>query len=541
MNHTVLARKWRPKKFADLVGQQTSVTVLKNIIESNRLHHAYLLTGTRGVGKTTIARIIAKALNCLALNGVEPCGTCSNCVQIDSGRFIDVIEIDAASNTGVDNIRELLDNAQYAPTSGKYKVYIIDEVHMLSKSAFNAMLKTLEEPPSHVIFILATTDPQKVPITVLSRCLQLKLCNLSIPEITEYLATVLNLENLKFEKPAIEIIAKVAKGSMRDALSLLDQAIAFANGSVTEMIVRQMLGISDDTYLFELLDAISNADSQRLVNTAQNIYKEGHDLENILHSLSQKLCDLSLTQLTTIQFDEKTSHYAAKISVNDVQLYFEIANLGLEQITKINEKYPIFIMTLLRMLAFNIGSDEKKQVVLTQNNFKVDFEKPVENSKTTTIIENQPIESNLIVSKEIILDEKTNTARNNFDGNWLNLVQELKPQLGSTLFPFVENAKLETYSQDSFCITIDERYQVSFSDPLKINLKNTLSKHFERNIQITVTFSSNVNNTLKEINNLKQEQKQQLAEESITNDPKLNEILTNFSAKIIPGSIKPIT
>ena len=298
MNHTVLARKWRPKKFADLVGQQNTVTVLQNIISSGRLHHAYLLTGTRGVGKTTIARIIAKALNCLNPQNSEPCGSCENCQQIDRGRYVDVIEIDAASNTGVDNIREVLENAQYAPTSGKYKIYIIDEVHMLSKSAFNAMLKTLEEPPAHVVFILATTDVQKVPITILSRCLQLKLRNLSAVEIEDHLRYVLEQEQVGAEGSALDLLAQAANGSMRDALSLTDQAIAFSNANITETITRQMLGISDNSSIIEILTAIQQADSVSLINICQRLNSEGVSLENILEQINYSLFNIGLAQLS---------------------------------------------------------------------------------------------------------------------------------------------------------------------------------------------------------------------------------------------------
>src|SRR5579863_7550128 len=272
MAHTVLARKWRPKRFADLIGQQTAVTVLNNILQNQRLHHAYLLTGTRGVGKTTIARIIAKALNCTNLQVNEPCGACENCLDIDKGAFVDVIEIDAASNTGVDNIRELIDNAGYAPTLGKYKVYIIDEVHMLSKSAFNAMLKTLEEPPLHAIFVLATTDVQKVPVTILSRCLQLKLRNLLPPEIATHLAIILKQENVSFETEALEVIAHAAHGSMRDALSITDQAIAYTNNKISLTDVKTMLGITDDVFIYTLLDAINDQNSSKLTMIANEIY-----------------------------------------------------------------------------------------------------------------------------------------------------------------------------------------------------------------------------------------------------------------------------
>lgn len=369
MNHIVLARKWRPKRFADLIGQNNTVTILKNIISSGRLHHAYLLTGTRGVGKTTIARIIAKALNCLNLADSEPCCQCTNCQQIDSGRMVDVIEIDAASNTGVDNIREVLENAKYAPTSGKYKVYIIDEVHMLSKSAFNAMLKTLEEPPEHIIFILATTDPQKVPITVLSRCLQLKLRNLVAPEIQAHLQTILRAEQIDYMVTALDLIANAANGSMRDALSLTDQAIAFANGSISAEIVQNMLGISDDSSILEILFTIASGNSPQLVKICQQLHQEGRNLENILEQINYTLFQISLAQLSPQpQLSNEIQQLAQQISLQDCQLYFEISNLGMEQIVKVSQQYPIFVMTLLRMVAFKIGSNEEKQLILAANN-----------------------------------------------------------------------------------------------------------------------------------------------------------------------------
>src|SRR6184192_1752319 len=266
MTYQVLARKWRPKTFAELSGQEHVVQALTNALERGRLHHAYLLTGTRGVGKTTIARILAKSLNCLT-NGVTatPCGTCAACVDIDAGRFVDLLELDAASNTGIDNMREILDNARYAPTVGRYKVYLIDEVHMLSKQAFNSMLKTLEEPPEHVKFILATTDPQKIPVTVLSRCLQFNLKPLAPTLIAARLAHILDAESIVYDEGAIALIARSAQGSMRDALSVLDQAIAFGAGEVRDSVVRSMLGAVDRDHVYRIVDALVAHDGAALL------------------------------------------------------------------------------------------------------------------------------------------------------------------------------------------------------------------------------------------------------------------------------------
>lgn len=358
MAYQVLARKWRPKTFADLVGQEHVVKALRNALDEGRLHHAYLLTGTRGVGKTTIARILAKSLNCENTVHGEPCGQCESCTQIDSGRYVDLLEIDAASNTGIDNIREVLENAQYAPTAGKYKVYIIDEVHMLSKSAFNAMLKTLEEPPEHVKFILATTDPHKVPITVLSRCLQFVLRNMTTQQVAEHLAHVLDRENVPYQPQALQLLGRAAAGSMRDALSLLDQAIAMGSGKVAEQDVRQMIGAVDKQYLFELLEGIINQNGEALLEKAQEMSARAIGFDSALAELAMLLQRLALIQTipSALANDdperETLLRLSQALSGEQIQLYYQCAIHGKQDLPLAPDEYAGFVMTLLRMLAF---------------------------------------------------------------------------------------------------------------------------------------------------------------------------------------------
>lgn len=358
MAYQVLARKWRPKTFADLVGQQHVVKALKNALDEGRLHHAYLLTGTRGVGKTTIARILAKSLNCLDAQHGEPCGKCTTCQDIDQGRFVDLLEIDAASNTGIDNIREVLENAQYAPSVGKYKVYIIDEVHMLSKSAFNAMLKTLEEPPEHVKFILATTDPQKVPITVLSRCLQFVLKNMTAQQVSEHLAYVLNEEKIPYESLALGLLGRSASGSMRDALSLLDQAIAMGSGQVTEHDVRQMIGAVDKSYLYELIEFLIQKNGEALLAKAREMSVNGIGLDSALNELAlifQRLALLKIVPNAISPDDaerERLQDLAQSLSDEQIQLYYQCVIHGKQDLSFAPDEYAGFVMTLLRMLAF---------------------------------------------------------------------------------------------------------------------------------------------------------------------------------------------
>ena len=358
MAYQVLARKWRPKTFADLVGQEHVVKALRNALEKGRLHHAYLLTGTRGVGKTTIARILAKSLNCEHPKEGEPCGQCQSCRDIDTGRFVDLLEIDAASNTGIDNIREVLENAQYAPTAGKYKVYIIDEVHMLSKSAFNAMLKTLEEPPEHVKFILATTDPHKVPVTVLSRCLQFVLRNMTAQQVADHLAHVLDSEQIPYDPPALALLGRAAAGSMRDALSLLDQAIAMGSGKVAEQDVRQMIGAVDKRYLYELLQSIADQNGAALMNQAREMAERAVDFDNALSELALLLQRIALLQTVpaAVPADDPEypalKHLAAQLGGEQIQLYYQCAIHGKQDLGLAPDEYAGFVMTLLRMLAF---------------------------------------------------------------------------------------------------------------------------------------------------------------------------------------------
>ncbi|MBT9567148.1 MAG: DNA polymerase III subunit gamma/tau [Thiobacillus sp.] len=356
-----LARKWRPRAFADLKGQEHVVKALSNALTQGRLHHAYLLTGTRGVGKTTLARILAKCLNCETGVTSTPCGVCSSCTQIDAGRFVDLLELDAASNTGVDNMREVLDNAQYAPTVGRFKVYIIDEVHMLSKPAFNSMLKTLEEPPAHVKFILATTDPQKIPVTVLSRCLQFNLKPMPPALVAAHLGEVLEQENVACEPAALNLLARAAAGSMRDALSLTDQAIAYGSGTVDAVGVEAMLGTVRRDYLFDLLDALAAQDGDSLLDQARLLAERGIAFDAALQDLGNLLTQLAVmlhapTAVETTLDLERMQTCAAQLDAETVQLYYQIALNGRRDLPYAPDEYSGFSMTLLRMLAFAPGS-----------------------------------------------------------------------------------------------------------------------------------------------------------------------------------------
>ncbi|HVI53538.1 MAG TPA: DNA polymerase III subunit gamma/tau [Luteibacter sp.] len=356
MSYQVLARKWRPRKFAELVGQEHVVRALTNALDSGRMHHAYLFTGTRGVGKTTIARIFAKSLNCERGESADPCGECAVCTAVDAGRFVDLLEIDAASNTGVDDVREVIENAQYAPSRGRFKVYLVDEVHMLSKPAFNALLKTLEEPPPHVKFLLATTDPQKLPVTVLSRCLKFNLKRLLPEQISGQMRHILAAEGIEYEDEAIGELAHGADGSLRDGLSLLDQAIAYGGGSLRAADVRAMLGSVERGQVLGVIEALAAGDGAALMGEADRIASYSPDFAGVLDDLATVLHRIQLIQLVPGYREEEgdagLADLAGRLAPEDVQLYYQLATTSRRELPLAPDARIGFEMALLRMFAF---------------------------------------------------------------------------------------------------------------------------------------------------------------------------------------------
>ena len=365
MSYQVLARKWRPRNFEQLVGQAHVARALVNALDSDRLHHAFLFTGTRGVGKTTLARILAKCINCESGVTSKPCGECSACTEIDAGRFVDLLEVDAASRSKVDETRELMDNVQFTPARGRYKVYLIDEVHMFSEKSFNALLKTLEEPPPHVKFLLATTDPQKLPITVLSRCLKFNLKRMPADDVGAHLGRILTEEGIEFEAPAVELVARAAEGSMRDALSLLDQAIAYGAGTVMEEDVRVMLGAVDRSRVVELLDAVAAHDAAGALEVVAAVASDAADYGDVLGELVNTLHRIAVRQAVPGAADpdpdpdlaEACARLADRLPPEDVQLYYEIGLRGRRDLALVPDAKLGLEMTVLRMLAFTPHAD----------------------------------------------------------------------------------------------------------------------------------------------------------------------------------------
>ncbi len=383
MSYQVLARKWRPKSFSEMAGQEHVLQALINALDNDRLHHAYLFTGTRGVGKTTIGRILSKCLNCEAGVSSVPCGECTSCHEIDSGRFIDLIEVDAASRTGVDDMRDLLDNVQYAPSRGRYKIYLIDEVHMLSKSSFAALLKTLEEPPPHVKFLFATTDPQKLPITVLSRCLQFNLKNLSTERITEHLKFVLGEEQVPFEEAGLWCLGRAADGSMRDALSLTDQAVGHGGGRITEADVTSMLGSIERRYVVNVCEAMASQSGPDLLGAIGEMAEQSPDYDAALGEVLSLWHQVAILQTVPEALDPSISHYKELVTLaksvlrEDVQLFYQICLLGRKDLPLAPEQRSGFEMVMLRAMAFRPATNGRP---VNSNPLPLEVEPPVKKS-----------------------------------------------------------------------------------------------------------------------------------------------------------------
>jgi len=558
MSYLVLARKYRPKSFDTLVGQPHVVRALTNALTQQRLHHAYLFTGTRGVGKTTIARILAKSLNCETGITATPCGVCNACTEIDRGRFVDLLEVDAASNTQVDAMRELLDNAQYAPTVGRFKVYIIDEVHMLSKSAFNAMLKTLEEPPTHVKFILATTDPQKVPVTVLSRCLQFNLRQMASATISEHLHNVLAEENISFEPAAIHLISRAAAGSMRDALSLTDQAIAYGNQTVNEIEVRSMLGAVDQTYLYDILQALINQDGAALVEKAQAMQMRNIAFEEALNDLANILHQIAMIQTVPSSIADDSPErallldLAKNLNPETLQLYYQIALLGRRDIGLAPDEYAGFTMSLLRMLAF--APTEKvseklaapapltnKPLVTPAINAQVGINEETispEPLPTTPQSITAPAEP---ISAPVAIESLSGNTAKKFDGNWRTLVEKsLKLGLARAL---AQNCEMVSYDENNINLRVAANNKHLISPNYQEKLSSAINQHFDKRIRLHIEVSGEAHievNTPTKQNALEKATIQSSAEEAIMQDGFVKDLLSQFDATIIPNSIKPI-
>ena len=546
MSYQVLARKYRPRSFDTLVGQAHVVQALKNALDQKRLHHAYLFTGTRGVGKTTLARILAKALNCE--NGINssPCGTCSACTEIDQGRYVDLIEVDAASNTQVDNMRDLLDNAQYAPTQGQFKIYIIDEVHMLSKSAFNAMLKTLEEPPEHVKFILATTDPQKVPVTVLSRCLQFNLKQMPSASISEYMEKILKEEAINYEINAIYLIAKAANGSMRDALSILDQGIAYCGGTIEEATIKKMLGAIDQSYLFNLIQAVIDQDGQKVIEIAKHMDERNLSFEAALNDLANLIQIISVTQAIPESIEasyldrDQVIALSKKISAEQLQLLYQITILGRRDLYLAPDEYAGFTMTLLRMLSFAPQDAViAKNPAIAKNDVAHSATK-MESAAISKDVSSETFEikKKIEVTHEIdedISDKEISKEAVPFNGNWRELVDQLKLGLVKAL---AQQSELVSFKNNEIILSIADEHKHLLNEAYQKKLELSLSEHFSQRIKLVILQKGANNSPLKQ----KQEERSTLmkdTENAILQDQFVKSLLTEFNAEIIPSSIKP--
>ena len=540
MSYQVLARKWRPRRFADLVGQTHVARALINGLDHDRLHHAFLFTGTRGVGKTTIARILAKSLNCEVGVSSQPCGNCQSCREVDEGRFIDLIEVDAASRTKVDDTRELLDNVQYAPSRGRYKVYLIDEVHMLSTHSFNALLKTLEEPPPHVKFLLATTDPQKLPVTVLSRCLQFHLKRLSPEQIGAQLEKILSAENIPFDAASLALLARSADGSVRDALSLLDQAIAFGAGAVREAEVREMLGSIDDNVIDAVLNALAANDAPGLIAAVADACDHNADPESVLNELLLALHRLALLQLAPqaqneTECSEVLRDCAARLAQEDVQLFYQIGLLGRRDIALAPDMRNGLEMILLRMLAFRpVSASPEARTGNAARGTASTRPAPVRDAGAGP----GPAARVAPVSKTEIRPQaeapRTITAGNEA---WSEIVAKLG--LAGLTRELAHHCILDTVEGTVLHLTLDQPSAHLLNKEREAVLKQALSGYYSRPVELRITLGNPKTETPARERQRNQTERQQAAINTISNDPNILAIQESFNAHVDASTIRP--
>ncbi|MGQ0545073.1 MAG: DNA polymerase III subunit gamma/tau [Betaproteobacteria bacterium] len=500
MSYQVLARKWRPRDFGSLVGQEHVVRALRHALEQDRLHHAYLFTGTRGVGKTTLARILAKCLNCETGVTPQPCGRCAACVEIDAGRFVDLLEVDAATNTRVEEMRQLLETAQYAPTRGRFKVYVIDEVHQLSGHAFNSMLKTLEEPPGHIKFILATTDPQKIPVTVLSRCLQFNLKQMPPAAIVSHLQKVLVAESTEYEAEALPLLARAAAGSMRDALSLLDQAIAHGGNRVAAGAVREMLGAIDQGYLVGLLAALAGQDAAAVLKSADDMQARSLSFDQALADLASLLLRLALLQSVPEAVDPdlperaRLAELAARLDPESVQLYYQIALQGRADLPLAPDEHAGFVMTLLRMLAFRPEGAERRDAP------------PAKEAK----------------------------ASSQSAGDWPQLVQQLA--LAGAARELARHAELQRRDNGRFELVVPKSKAYLAERTYQEKLKAALESHFGGSITLKVSLGDTAGASAAALETGERDARRAEAARAVQADGFVNDLLNLFDGKVVDST-----
>ena len=572
MSYQVLARKWRPKKFSELVGQEHVVRALSNALDSGRMHHAFLFTGTRGVGKTTIARIFAKSLNCEQGQSSHPCGECSTCRDIDAGRFMDLLEIDAASNTGVDDVREVIENAQYTPSRGRYKVYLIDEVHMLSKSAFNALLKTLEEPPPHVKFLLATTDPQKLPVTVLSRCLKFNLKRLLPEQISGQMGRILEAETIAFEPEALTELARGADGSLRDGLSLLDQAIAYGAGAVRAAEVRTMLGTIARGQVHALLGQVHAGDGAALMAEVDRLAEFSPDFAQVLDEIAGVLHRVQLKQLVrdyaaTNQDDEAgIAALAAALSPEETQLYYQLAIVGRRDLPLAPTARAGFEMALLRMLAFRPADAGGPTVAVPARSAQALPVTPPRSAAMSAPVPavaiaqpaprpaQTPRATPAVAEPESTLHaggiNQTPAAREAqakpfsaaMDANdWAGLIETAGLKSGA-VGALAQHCTLIAVEQQVVRLSLKPEHELFHAPPLVAAMEDKLGQALGRAVK--VRFEKNVSaqqaETPAEAAGRARDARQQAAERALNDDPIVQALLRDFDARLIPESVKPV-
>ena len=546
MSYLVLARKWRPKSFADVVGQSHIVRALENALSSGRVHHAFLFAGTRGVGKTTLARILAKALNCDEGVSAEPCGHCQACVSVDEGRFLDLIEVDAASRTGVDDMRELLENVQYTPSSGRFKVYLVDEVHMLSRQSFNALLKTLEEPPPHVKFLFATTDPQKLPVTVLSRCLQFNLKRLSTKQIVDRMIQICSSEALDADPAALKRIAIAASGSMRDALSLLDQALAYGGDRLVDDDVAAMLGSMDRHRILDLLQALAIADGPVLLEQIRLLDELVPDYEIVLDELATTLQRMAVIQLAgSAALDDEDDvasmeALAGQIGSEHVQLYYQIAVTGRRDLGLAPDPRIGFEMTLLRMLAFQPADGERAREKSVDDSKQVDYGDAGVAQKSSSRSAKKPPRASATETADHLNKGRGSGPASPEDLNdWPAFVADL--DLDGAARQLAENSSMESGSPFELHLRIQRSNEHLLTDKLKRRLSVAVQEKMGSGVKVQFQVSDKSGETAAARIAEEAERNLDQAKDVIEQDPKVRDLVDMFGGEVVPDSIQPVS